>query len=117
MAAPASGAADAPASLRVSVITPEATVYEGEADQVIAPAANGSLGILRGHAPLMALLGEGTLRITSGGQESRFTVAGGFLQVADNQVTVLSERAEAVYILSSYRQFGSERFSVRSRSR
>jgi F-type H+-transporting ATPase subunit epsilon len=43
----------------------------------------------------MALLGEGSLRITTGGQELRYTVAGGFLQVADNQVTVLSERAES----------------------
>jgi F-type H+-transporting ATPase subunit epsilon len=92
MAAPASGAAGA---LHVVVLSPEATVYEGEADQVIAPAYNGSLGILRGHAPLMALLGEGALRITRGGQELRYTVSGGFLQVADNQVTVLSERAEA----------------------
>jgi len=41
----------------------------------------------------MALLGEGELRVTTGGQERRFMVAGGFLQVADNEVTVLSERA------------------------
>jgi F-type H+-transporting ATPase subunit epsilon len=93
MAAPAAGAGGG--ALHVVVLSPEATVYEGEADQVIAPAYNGSLGILRGHAPLMALLGEGSLRITSGGRELRYTVAGGFLQVADNQVTVLSERAEA----------------------
>ena len=82
-------------ALHVVVLSPERTVYEGEADQVVAPAFNGQLGILRGHAPLMALLGEGSLRITTGGQELRYTVAGGFLQVADNQVTVLSERAEA----------------------
>lgn len=92
MAAPASteGAAGA---LRVSVITPEATIYEGDADQVIAPAATGSLGILRGHAPLMALLGTGTLRIDSGREQKSYSVSGGFLQVVDNQVTVLSEHA------------------------
>ncbi|HYW11331.1 MAG TPA: F0F1 ATP synthase subunit epsilon [Longimicrobium sp.] len=93
MAAPAAGTGAG--ALHVVVLSPERTVFEGTADQVIAPALNGSLGILRGHAPLMALLGEGSLRITSGGQESRYTVAGGFLQVADNQVTVLSERAES----------------------
>jgi F-type H+-transporting ATPase subunit epsilon len=93
MAAPAAGTGAG--ALHVVVLSPERTVFEGTADQVIAPALNGSLGILRGHAPLMALLGEGSLRITSGGQESRYTVSGGFLQVADNQVTVLSERAEA----------------------
>jgi F-type H+-transporting ATPase subunit epsilon len=93
MAAPAAGAEGG--GLHVTVLSPEATVYEGTADSVVAPAYNGSLGILRGHAPLMALLGEGVLRVTSGGKEQRYQVAGGFLQVADNEVTVLSERAEA----------------------
>jgi F-type H+-transporting ATPase subunit epsilon len=94
MAAPTS-ADGAATALRVSVITPEATIYEGEADQVIAPAYNGSLGILRGHAPLMALLGTGTLRIDHGREQKSFTVSGGFLQVVDNTVTVLSESAAA----------------------
>jgi F-type H+-transporting ATPase subunit epsilon len=93
MAAPAAGAGAG--GLHVVVLSPERTVFDGAADSVVAPAYNGSLGILRGHAPLMALLGEGSLRITTGGQEHRYTVAGGFLQVADNQVTVLSERAES----------------------
>ena len=93
MAAPAS--AEGSGTLHVSVISPEATIYEGEADQVIAPAYNGSLGILRGHAPLMALLGTGTLRIDHGREQKSFTVSGGFLQVVDNTVTVLSESATA----------------------
>ena len=77
------------------MISSEAIIYEGEADQVIAPAYNGSLGILRGHAPLMALLGTGTLRIDHGREQKTFIVSGGFLQVVDNQVTVLSESATA----------------------
>jgi F-type H+-transporting ATPase subunit epsilon len=93
MAAP-SGAAGTGA-LHVSVLSPEQTVYEGDADQVVAPAYDGELGILRGHAPLMALLGTGRLRITSGGTTSVFTVDGGFLQVVGNVVTVLAEHAEA----------------------
>ena len=95
MATPATTGDAAGGGLHVSVITPEATVYEGDADQVIAPAWNGSLGILRGHAPLMALLGTGTLRIEHGGKSTSYTVSGGFLQVVDNTVTVLSERAAA----------------------
>lgn len=95
MATPASTGDAAGNALRLSVITPEATIYEGDAEQVIAPAWNGSLGILRGHAPLMALLGTGTLRIDSGGKSTSYAVSGGFLQVVDNQVTVLSERATA----------------------
>ena len=92
MAAPAttSGAG----ALHVVVISPETTVYEGAADSVVAPAWTGELGILRGHAPLMALLGEGDLRVTTGGRTERFHVQGGFLQVLDDVVTVLSEHAE-----------------------
>ena len=81
--------------LKVSVISPERTVYEGEADQVIVPAWDGQLGVLRGHAPMLVLLGEGELRITSGGADERFQIRGGFLQVADDVVTVLSEQASA----------------------
>ena len=81
--------------LTVSVISPERTVFEGTADQVVAPAWDGEIGILRGHAPLVVLLGEGELRVKSGGGEQRFHVAGGFMQVAEDVVTVLSERADA----------------------
>jgi F-type H+-transporting ATPase subunit epsilon len=90
MAAPAGTAA-----LRVSVLSPEQTVYEGEATSVVAPAWNGQLGILRGHAPLMALLGDGVLRIENGRESLRFQVSGGFLQVVDDVITILSERATA----------------------
>lgn len=80
--------------LTVALITPDATVYEGRADMVVVPAWDGEIGFLRGHAPLMALLGEGVMRVTADGAERRFHVAGGFVQVADNVVSVLSERAE-----------------------
>ncbi|HEX8673121.1 MAG TPA: ATP synthase F1 subunit epsilon [Longimicrobium sp.] len=93
MAAPAAGTAGG--AMRVSVLSPEQTVYEGDATSVVAPAWNGQLGILRGHAPLMALLGEGVLRIENGRETLQFRVSGGFLQVVDNVITVLSERATA----------------------
>ncbi|CAN5129351.1 hypothetical protein BH24GEM2_BH24GEM2_17510 [soil metagenome] len=79
--------------LRVSVISPAEVIFEGEADSVIAPAHDGELGILRGHAPLMALLGQGEVRVRRGNDTETFQVAGGFLQVVDNTVTVLSEGA------------------------
>jgi len=81
--------------LSVALITPQSTVFEGEADMVVVPAWDGLLGVLRGHAPMMALLGEGEMRVTHEGGERRFFVSGGFLQVADDVVSVLSERAEA----------------------
>lgn len=82
--------------LKVSVISPERRVFEGEAEMVVARAWDGDIGIMRGHAPLMALLGTGELRLKSAGEERRFRVDGGFLQVVDDRVTVLSEAAEAL---------------------
>lgn len=79
--------------LKVAVISPDRTVFDGTADMVVAPAWDGSLGILKGHAPLLALLGKGEVRVTDGSEESRFQVEGGFLQVADDAVTLLSEHA------------------------
>jgi F-type H+-transporting ATPase subunit epsilon len=84
----------AAAKLKVSVISPERTVYQGEAEQVVAPAWDGEIGILRGHAPLLVLLGTGDVRVRNGGQDQSFRISGGFMQVVDDVVTVLSERAE-----------------------
>lgn len=95
MATPAAGAGAGAGALRVSVLSPEQTVYEGQATQVVVPALDGLLGILRGHAPLMALLGEGIMRIENGREVAQYRVSGGFLQVVDNVVTVLSEHATA----------------------
>jgi F-type H+-transporting ATPase subunit epsilon len=81
--------------LTVAIISPEATVFEGEADMVVAPAWDGEVGVLRGHAPMLVLLGDGEMRLTSGRNVQRFHVTGGFMQVADDVVTILSERASA----------------------
>ncbi|HWH50916.1 MAG TPA: ATP synthase F1 subunit epsilon [Gemmatimonadaceae bacterium] len=80
--------------LKVSVISPEAVLFEGSADSVVAPAHDGEVGILTGHAPMMALLGKGVLRVGSDAGQ-RFNVDGGFLQVVDNVVRVVTERATA----------------------
>ena len=83
--------------LTVSVISPERTLYEGQADGLVAPAFDGEVGILTGHAPMMTLLGRGVLRLTgSTTGEARFAVEGGFLQVADDAVRVVTERASAL---------------------
>jgi F-type H+-transporting ATPase subunit epsilon len=78
--------------LKVSVISPEAVLFEGETDSIVAPAYDGEIGILTGHAPMMALLGNGQLRLgTAGGRH--FNVSGGFLQVLNNDVRVVTEKA------------------------
>jgi F-type H+-transporting ATPase subunit epsilon len=82
--------------LHVSVISPEASLFEGDATSVVAPAFDGEVGILTGHAPLMTLLGTGELRIDGGGSSRRFTIEGGFLQVVNDQVRVVTERGALV---------------------
>ena len=79
--------------LKVSVISPEKVLFEGEADSVVAPAFDGEVGILTGHAPMMTLLGRGTLRLGAG---KSFSIEGGFLQVIDNHVRIVTEKAAAV---------------------
>lgn len=78
--------------LKVSVISPESVLFEGEVDSVVAPAYDGEVGILTGHAPLMALLGDGELRL-GGNTGRRFMVSGGFMQVLNDQVRVVTEKA------------------------
>jgi F-type H+-transporting ATPase subunit epsilon len=80
--------------LNVSVISPEATLFTGDAESVVAPAFDGEVGILTGHAPMITALGRGTLSVQNAGEVRRFDVDGGFLQVVDNQVRVVTERAE-----------------------
>ena len=82
-----------PAKLKVRLITKEKVLYEGEAQSVVAPAANGQLGVLARHAPLMASLGLGVLKIATAAEKIFFAVVGGFLQVKDNILIVLADKA------------------------
>ena len=79
--------------LRVSVISPESVLFEGEAVSVVAPAFDGEVGILENHAPMMTLLGKGPLRLSGGAGEKRFAIEGGFLQVVGNSVRIVTEKA------------------------
>ena len=82
------------AELNVRVVSPEALLFEGAAASVVAPAWDGKVGVLPGHAPMIALLGSGELSIDlpAGGSES-FFVAGGVLKVEGSELTVLTEYA------------------------
>jgi len=80
--------------MHVSVISAERSVFDGEADAVVAPAFDGLVGILPRHAPFMTLLGEGVVKISqSGGKLTRLQVMGGFLQVVSNVVRIVARRA------------------------
>ena len=77
--------------LKVSVISPERVLFEGEAASVVAPAYDGEVGILENHAPMMTLLGKGSLRLG----DKKFEIEGGFMQVVDNNVRIVTEKASA----------------------
>ena len=79
------------AQLRCIVVTPEETAMEQESSFVVVPLFDGELGVAPGHSPLIGRLGFGELRLTaSDGTKSRFYVDGGFVQVANDVVTVLT---------------------------
>jgi F-type H+-transporting ATPase subunit epsilon len=78
--------------MQVTVVSPERTVFDGEADSLVVPAFDGLVGILPGHAPFLTLLGTGRLRVRRGGEVSEFDVAGGFLQVTRGAVRVVADR-------------------------
>lgn len=81
--------------LRVTVVSPERQLFDGEASAVVAPAYDGRVGILRRHAPFLTLLGRGDLVIRQGGAADRtFLVDGGFAQVAGDRVRIVVERVQ-----------------------
>lgn len=83
--------------LSVEIVTGERVVFtEDDVDMVVAPGADGALGILPHHAPLVTLLAEGELRITKGGREDTLVVFGGFMEVTPDKVTILADSAERV---------------------
>jgi F-type H+-transporting ATPase subunit epsilon len=75
------------------VVTPEATVVDTPADFVALPLQDGEIGIAPGRSPLIGRLGYGELRIRNGEAVTRYYVDGGFVQVVDNAVSVLTNRA------------------------
>lgn len=78
------------------VVSVERSLFEGEVEFIIAKGADGELGILARHAPLMTILKPGPLRIqeTYGGEEQVLFVGGGFMEVLPDRVTVLADIAE-----------------------
>jgi F-type H+-transporting ATPase subunit epsilon len=82
------------AQLQLEVVTPERRVLSEGVDSVVIPGQGGELGILPGHTPLISQLKTGVLSYTQGGRTVQMLVSGGFLEVRDDQVSVLAEIAE-----------------------
>ena len=80
--------------LNLEIVTPEKMVFSDTVDAVTVPTESGEVGILNNHAPLISTLKPGILSYTRGGTNERMVIAGGFLEVSENNVSVLADIAE-----------------------
>lgn len=81
-------------SFRVSIVTPEKVALQEEVDFLVVPGAEGEIGVLPGHAPLLAQLRAGELRWEKNQQVSFFAISGGFSEIHPDRVEVFAETAE-----------------------
>jgi F-type H+-transporting ATPase subunit epsilon len=80
--------------IRCEIVTQERLVFSEDVDMVTAPGAEGELGILPHHAPLLTAMAPGELRIKRAGREEYFAISGGFMEVQPGKVTILADAAE-----------------------
>ncbi len=83
------------AALHLEFVSPESVLFSGEVDQVDLPGAEGDMGILAEHAPLVTVLRPGIVTIYRGGAREPVVVTGGFAEVGPAGLTVLADRAVA----------------------
>lgn len=81
------------AELQCIVVTPETTVLEMAADFVALPLYDGEIGVAADHSPMIGRLGNGEMRIREGDRTLRYYVEGGFVEVINNVISVLTARA------------------------
>lgn len=81
------------ATLHLKILTPEQMIYEDDVDMVTVPSTQGELGILPRHTALMTRLSPGELRIKKGGKVDVMASGGGFLEVANNSLTIMTDLA------------------------
>jgi len=81
-------------SIRVDIVSAEAEIWSGQATMVVAPAAEGEVGIQGGHVPFLTRISSGSVRVEIPGEDTQhFFVSGGFLEVQPHLVTVLADTA------------------------
>jgi F-type H+-transporting ATPase subunit epsilon len=83
------------ATFKLSILTPEKAVYEGDVEYVEAPGTEGYFGVLAHHAAMVTALASGTLTVRgANGVSEKWQVAGGFFEVSNNSATVLADSIE-----------------------
>jgi F-type H+-transporting ATPase subunit epsilon len=83
-------------TIRCEIVSQDRTVFQGEVDIVVLPGAAGEMGILPHHAPVLAILKYGVIKVRRDGKEELFTVAGGMAEVQPDIVTILADAAENI---------------------
>lgn len=78
------------------LVSPEKIAFSGEVEQVDIPGAEGDLGVMAGHAPLVASVRPGILTITVGGKHEKIIVLGGLAEISDKGLTVLADTATSM---------------------
>ena len=87
--------------LKIVIVTPERAVLDEYADLIVLPMFDGERGVQPGHSAFVGQLGPGSLRMTSGSSSRKFYGEGGFVQVRDNTVNVLTGKAVAAESISA----------------
>lgn len=96
--------------MRLEIVTPEATVFDGDVEAVLVPGKEGQLGILPNHEPLLTALRPGELVVIDGGKREHFALAGGFVEVRPgSRVVVLAHAAEAAEDIDEARALEAKR--------
>jgi len=83
-------------TIRCEIVSQDRTVFQGDVDIVVLPGAAGEMGILPHHAPVLAILKYGVIKIRQAGKEELFVVAGGIAEVQPDIVTILADAAENI---------------------
>lgn len=83
-------------TIRCEIVSQDRTVFADDVDIVILPGAEGEMGILPKHSPILTTLKYGVVKVRKGGREEIFTVAGGVAEIQPDVVTVLADSAENI---------------------
>jgi F-type H+-transporting ATPase subunit epsilon len=80
--------------MRLQILTPERSLFDGEVDRVLLPGEGGGFEVLKDHAPILSSLAPGEVRVAVGKKENPYHVTGGFFEFAHNKAVVLADSAE-----------------------
>jgi F-type H+-transporting ATPase subunit epsilon len=82
--------------MRLDIVTPEKKAFSDEIDSVVVPGAEGEMGILKSHAPIVTTLQPGELRYMKDGEETSLAIGTGIVEVSNDRVSVLTDMALGV---------------------